>query len=204
MPETTMRSTTCIVGWIEDRPAAKTVTIHMGADTQVCHTSHFSKSHGYEKVFENKDFLIGVTGDVYAANLLRHVWAPPSRETEQTDLEYLHKTVVPDLRKLFKDNGHLYTHDGKEMITETILLAYDKRLYTVSSDFCILECLRGYEAIGCGGDYALGVCYALRRDEKRARRSTVEEKITCAILAAAEFSMGVDARVVIKRKEWKR
>jgi len=188
-------SMTCIVGWKD--VGEKSTTIYLGSDGQISNSGEFSKGHGYDKIFEVGEFLMGVTGCIYASNLLKHVWSPPERAEKDTDSGYLYKKVIPDLRKLFKDHGHTSTIDGMDHIHENVMIAYRKGLYVMHVDFCLLESLRPYEAMGCGRPYALGACFALE-----ASKLSVEQKITKAILAADEFSMGVDKNIYIKKKVW--
>lgn len=185
---------TCVVGWIEKKQKVTAVT--MGADGQT--TSGYSKHNGYDKLFENGDFLMGGTGAVHATELLKHVWKPPDRKVGQTDAEYLHKEVVPSIRKLFKDNGHATVNNNRENITEKIMIAYNAAIYVMHQDYCLMKSIRPFESIGCGDEYALGACHILYKD-----KGGVEEKIRRAILAADEFSTGVDDKITVRRKEWK-
>ncbi len=190
-----MKSTTCIVGWKVTE--GDRTTIYMGSDGQVSQGSEMSKGHGYNKIFTNGDFLMGVTGCVYASNLLKHVWTPPDRAEKDTDTNYLYKKVVPDLRRLFKDHGHTTTVDGLDRIHENVMLAYNRELYVLHIDFCLIESLRPFEAVGCGRPYALGACYVLQEENM-----PMDQKIRKAILAADEFSMGVDSNIYIQTKVW--
>ncbi len=192
-----MKGTTCIVGWIKESP--NSTVIYMGADGQI--TSGYQKANGFDKLFENGNFLMGVTGDVYAANLLKYTWEPPDQKVMQNDMFYLQNEVIPSIRKLFKDYGHSTVNNNREMITEKTLLAYNKKLYIIYTDFCLVQSPRPFDAIGCGEEYALGACHILYRNNKSA---DIEEKIRRAILAADEFSIGVDNKIIIKKKVWKK
>ena len=85
-----MTSATCIVGWVEKKKKEKITRVWMGGDSLVSH-GYYQKSHGFKKIFLNGQFLIGVTGSVYAANLLCRVWKPPVRKIDQNDTNYLHQ-----------------------------------------------------------------------------------------------------------------
>jgi len=119
-------------------------------------------------------------------------------------VEYLYKDVVPDIRKLFKDHGHARILNNQEQNTENIMLAYDGKLYTLYTDYCLLEALRTYIATGCGLEYALGVCWAAQHKITFNTRKGVdiEQTIRDAINAAAEFSCGVDAHVEFLYKDY--
>lgn len=191
-----MKSSTCIVGWIE-KSKAKT-TVYLGADSQG--SISYSKSHGIKKIIEKGDFLIGVTGALYAINLLKNVWEVPERKVNQMDEQYLNVDVIKSLRTLFKNNGHSYIANNKETISENIMLVYNGKIYIIYCDFCLLQVNTSYAAIGCGEKYALGVCFALADNKKL----TIEDKIRKSILAASTFSMGVDSQIYITKMEYPR
>lgn len=160
---------TCIVGFVDKNYR----TCYMAGDH--IGTDGYSKlNYNNQKVFKNGEFLIGYTTSFRMGQLLQYKWKAPTRnKTTKDDLEYLVNQVVPSFIKLFRDNGFLSSEseatarDSKTNTTSgaisggQFLIGYRGRLYTVQSDFAVLEEARGYAACGCGQEYALGAISAL-------------------------------------------
>lgn len=164
---------TCIVGFVDKNYR----TCYMAGDH--IGTDGYSKlNYNNQKVFKNGEFLIGYTTSFRMGQLLQYKWKAPTRnKTTKDDLEYLVNQVVPSFIKLFRDNGFLSSEseatarDSKTNTTSgaisggQFLIGYRGRLYTVQSDFAVLEEARGYAACGCGQDYAIGALSALMDSE---------------------------------------
>jgi len=74
--------------------------------------------------------------------------------------------------------------DGTEL-TASFLLGYRGSLYGIDCDFNVYQPAKGYQAIGCGDNPALGALYATRK-VKDPRRRVLE-----ALHASAEFCSAV-------------
>lgn len=167
---------TCIVGLVDgdrvwmggDSAGVSGLDITVRADT---------------KVFRNGDMLIGFTNSFRMGQLLAYKLAPPQHERDQDVFRYMVVDFVDAVRACLKDGGYAQRSNDVES-GGTFLVAYEGRLFSVQSDYQVGEAVRGYHAIGCGADYALG-----------SLASTVglpaEERVRKALECAELFSGGV-------------
>jgi ATP-dependent protease HslVU (ClpYQ) peptidase subunit len=117
------------------------------------------------------------------------------RTSEQGYEEYMVSSVAEGIRAALKDRGSAKIDNNKEQSESGFLVGYQGRLFKISSDYSVLEAQDGLEAIGCGGDYALGAMRALldMSPKKRIRK---------ALKIAAHFSMGVEGPFYVEALKW--
>lgn len=139
---------TCIVG-IEHFPF---VTI--GGDSAGVEGSRIT-SRSDPKVFEVGPYLIGFTDSFRMGQVLRYRLTVPEQSPKVDDFEHLVTVFVEAVRECFKDAGIARDDDGEES-GGTFLVGYRGRLYCVDSDYQIGRSSIGYDAIGCGAEFALG------------------------------------------------
>jgi ATP-dependent protease HslVU (ClpYQ) peptidase subunit len=144
-----------------------------------------------QKVFENGPMLFGFTSSFRMGQLLRYKLSPPRRYPEIDLFEYMATDFVDAVRKTLKNGGYARTDNGEDS-GGTFLVAREGRLFKVQRDFQVSESMHGFDAIGCGEDYALG---ALHANERLAP----DERVRSALEAASRFSAGVCGPFVIKR-----
>lgn len=146
---------------------------------------------GTGKIFRNKECVIGLAGRAVDAQLIEHVLVPPAVE----DLELKQWAItefVPALREVLKDNGRLEVKNGIERGDSLFMLGIRDRLFQVGEDFYVSERVHGFDAVGCGEEYALGSLHANTLSENGT--AVVPPAITRlenALQAAAYFSAGV-------------
>lgn len=141
------------------------------------------------KVFRTGDFVIGTCGSVRAHELIRYAFTPPPLIATDNLNRYLAVDFVNELRSVLKDGGWAKKENEVEEGT-TLLVGVHGKLYNISSAYSTCRSTRGYDAIGCGRDFALGVMHTLPL-------LTPEERIRRALEAAAEHSAGVAGPFVI-------
>jgi ATP-dependent protease HslVU (ClpYQ) peptidase subunit len=173
---------TCIIGLIDNDK------VYMGGDS--------AGIAGYDltiradpKVFVNGSFLIGYTSSFRMGQLLRFKFKPPYHKPEICIEEYMMTDFIDAVRQCFKDNGYTEINNNRET-AGTFLVGYKGRLFTVDSDYQVGESLNKFDAVGCGGSYALG-----------SLNSTIgepEERIKKALETAEKFSAGVRGPFVIE------
>lgn len=168
---------TCIIGLVEND------TVYMGGDSASA-TSWDMRITKLPKVFGLKNFLIGYTSSFRMGQLLQYQLTVPLQNGED-DMAYMVGTFIEEVRRLFKDNGYTKIENNQEE-GGCFLVGYKRRLYVVHSDFQVNEHTDGFEAIGCGQDYALATMKALETLPPR-------DRITKALEIAAYFSNGVCA-----------
>ena len=145
---------TCIVGYIGDNG-----TIYMGADSAAtgdCDLYIIKDS----KVFIKGDMIIGVSGSVRTAKLVKYNFIIPKDIRDDVN-EYFALDFIPELRVVLEDGGALKGEDGMESSDSWLLIGYKGRLFTIDSDFQVIETVKRYRAVGCGSDLALGCIYGL-------------------------------------------
>jgi len=167
---------TCVVGLV-DRGS-----VYIGVDSAAVQGWTRRKSR-VAKVFRRGPFLIGYTTSFRMGQLLQHHLDVPPQEAGTDDVAYLVTHFIEKARALFKEKGFTKVEANTEKGGQ-FLVGYRGRLYTVESDFQVGENEEGYEAIGSGGDFALGALAALPRLKPR-------ERLTRALEIAAHFNMGV-------------
>ena len=157
---------TCIVGMLHDG------VVYMAGD-HIATDGYCKEVQKRSKVFRNGDFIIGYTESFRMGQLLEHVWEPPKKPKDCKDhTEYMVKFVVPSLIKCFDDNKFIRSVNDSDSASKRsvngqayggeFLVGYRNRLYKVESDFAVLECVNGYDAIGAGEEYARGALEALK------------------------------------------
>jgi ATP-dependent protease HslVU (ClpYQ) peptidase subunit len=139
---------TCIVGLIDgnrvwmggDSAGVSGLDITVRADT---------------KVFRNGQFLIGFTSSFRMGQLLAFRLRPPPRPEGMDVFRYMVTDFVDEVRNCLKEGGYAQRNNDAEQ-GGSFLVAYQSRLFSVQSDYQVCETVRGFHAIGCGADYALG------------------------------------------------
>jgi len=136
------------------------------------------------KIFAVGELLIGFTGSFRFSQLLEFHLNLPSRLEREEDVDYM-MSVSESIRML------LIEANCAEVVSNvaeggTALLGYRGRLYTLHGDFSILQFSRGFDAIGCGGNFALGALMAIRC-------KNTEHRVRKALEISAELSAGVKA-----------
>jgi ATP-dependent protease HslVU (ClpYQ) peptidase subunit len=177
---------TCIVG-IKTKD-----NVYMGGDTQGS-----GNLTGYKfarpKVFKKNNFLFGVCGSWRIMQLLEFIWTPPIREINETTDNYLYTKMPNSVRECLKNNGAIKTSDGEdEMSSCAFLFAFDNRLFTMYSDFCILELVQNYATTGSGMYHAEASLYSTEgiiADPK--------ERIRKAIICASSYVLSVNDKIDI-------
>lgn len=98
------------------------------------------------KIFRRSGFLFGFTSSYRMGQILQYSLSLPKRKVGQDLTEYLHTDFVSAVRSAFDEGGH---EDGGEFIFIT-----EGRIFSMQSDFSLLEALDTFESCGSGEDYA--------------------------------------------------
>ena len=169
---------TCIVG------AVHANRVHIGGDSAgVAGLSLVVRAD--KKVFRNGDFVMGFTSSFRMGQLLRYSFVPPKRHVDSDIDKFMATDFVDAVRTCLKNGGYAEKHADAER-AGVFLVGYAGRLFRIESDYQVGEALDGFDAIGCGGEIALGAMFAT------AARSP-QERIETALRAAERFSAGVRA-----------
>ncbi len=134
------------------------------------------------KVFKRGEFIYGCTNSFRMADILRHTFKEPPIKGDL--LKYMTTTYVDKLFKTFDKAHYKLTEEGEDANNGPVyLLGLRGRLFTIFGDWQVAELNRNYDAIGCGGPYALGAMFVLNKADM-----TAEEKVTAALKASSQFS----------------
>ncbi len=171
---------TCIVGLVEDG------VVYMGGDSAAVGGLSI-ETRADSKVFVNGPMIFGFTSSFRMGQLLQYALQIPEQLPSKSDMAYLVTDFVDAIRALYKDRGFM----GKDNEREdggTFLLGYRGTLYRIGDDFQVARVARTYDAVGCGGDIALGALHATA-----GCGLAPERRIRLALETACEFSAGVRA-----------
>jgi ATP-dependent protease HslVU (ClpYQ) peptidase subunit len=183
---------TCIVGMLNPQDG----NVIIGGDSAAVSGIEIQVEK-QPKIFKNGDFIFGCTTSFRMIQLLKFQFQPPIIENsgpgfatvaKQAPVDiyaYMCTKFVDELRNCFKVGGILDTQNGIEH-GGTFLVGYKERLFRINSDFYVMETLDGFDAVGCGQQYALGAMKQLE-----STKLSVQVKLAQALETAAHFSGGV-------------
>lgn len=135
-----------------------------------------------QKVFILKNrFIIGFTTSFRMGQLLRFSLAVPLQKKSQNDFQFMCTTFINAVKKCFKKGDFGETKEGGEF-----LVGYRGNIYKIQEDFQVEKSLDNYSAVGAGEDYALGSFFSTDALDIKP-----EDRVFCALKAAAKFSINV-------------
>lgn len=176
---------TCIVG------IAKEGKVYIGADS-LGSDGYVKDLYKQPKVFVIDKFIIGYTSSYRMGQILERSWSPPKRkEGVDDDLDYIIDSVIPSIRKSFKDGGYAEVENSRES-GGFFLMGYNGRIFLVQNDFSVLEPVSGYTSTGSGEAFAKGSLYSTEH------LKDVKKRIKLAIEASAIHCTSVGLPVSIK------
>jgi ATP-dependent protease HslVU (ClpYQ) peptidase subunit len=135
-----------------------------------------------EKVFRVGHMVMGFTSSFRMGQLLRYKLHVPDHPDGMEDHRYLATHFIDAVRQCMRDGGYAKTESGREE-GGIFLVGYRGSVWKIDSDFQVGRSVAGFDAVGCGADYALGAMAAMRG------RPTV--RVLRALEIAAQFSAGV-------------
>jgi len=142
----------------------------------------FTISIKTEKVFRNKNYIIGYAGAIRHGQLIRRI----SKQIEKIEIEYIPDIIFDTLK------------DGKCILDKDVefqlIIGNKGNLYGVDNMFQLIEFGDNYHSIGSGSFFALGVLYSLN-DEKIDPLTKVIKSIEAAIKFSP--SVGGDIKTMV-------
>lgn len=140
------------------------------------------------KAFVRDDFVFGFTSSFRMGQLLRYAaidfgkHRPTDGDARGDPDRWMSTHFIDAVRATLKAGGYARVDSGVES-GGCFLVGFAGRLYQVESDFQVGRSALGYEAVGCGGNIAVGAMYAAR--------GRAEDRVRTALEAAEQFSAGV-------------
>jgi ATP-dependent protease HslVU (ClpYQ) peptidase subunit len=178
---------TCIVGLAENE------SVWIGADSAAVQ-GYTARSGCIRKAFRvsttaRETFLIGYAGSFRMGQLLQYR-LDVTQPCGDDPWRYLATTFIDVVRALFKDHGYATVESNRES-GGPFLLGFRGGLYSVDPDYQVNKMHDGFDAIGCGDEYALGAMQVTRGQEPSSR-------VLGAIAAAGHFSAGVKKPYIVE------
>lgn len=137
------------------------------------------------KVFVRDKVGFGFTTSFRMGQLLMQKMRVPKRHADTDPYEYMITDFIDAVRGCFAEGGFKTVENSVERGGQ-FLVGHAGRLFMIDGDFQVGESLGDYDALGCGGDIALGAMHATS-----ALNLSPKERIERALAAAAEHSAGV-------------
>lgn len=163
----------CVIGLVDNGK------IFFGADGFATTEDGERRPIYCNKIFKNKEYLIGYTGSVRTGQLVE-----PAYFDAPDNISELAEALRQHLYAL----GCVATAEGGiSMQTSNFLIAYKDKLYEILMDFQLNEVLGNFTAIGSGAAYAMGAMHVLDK------ASNIEpiKKLELALQAASFFHTSV-------------
>jgi len=136
------------------------------------------------KVFQKGDIGFGVCGLPKVMDALQHTIELPI-QAGGDDKGFLVGEVVPTVRDGLKRLECTEEHNGQQYYHGAMLIAYRGRLYQLEGNFQLVESANGFDAVGSGGEAALGSLRATK-GQRNPKKRLLE-----ALKVSAENNAGV-------------
>lgn len=164
---------TCIVGIVDDGK------VFIGGDSASA-SGWMVRRTALSKVFRLNGFLIGYTSSFRMGQLLQYMLNVPPQKVAVDDMAYMVTVFAEAVRECLKEGGYTKVDNNREE-AGTFLVGYKGHLYEICADLQVNEAVDGFDAVGCGCEYALGALMVTRNVESNVR-------VAMALEAAAWFS----------------
>lgn len=180
-------TSTCIVGLKHEG------VVYIGGDS-LGSNGYSGTAYTTKKVFhiqDRQEIIAGYTTSFRMGQLLQYSNNLFNDDdfliNDRINEKYLVNTFIPNLQELFNKGG-FEKIDSNVRQGGVFLFGIKDKLYTIQSDYSILESDDDYIACGCGQDFALGSLATSRKDIY-----SPGERILLALQSSSKFSTGVSA-----------
>jgi ATP-dependent protease HslVU (ClpYQ) peptidase subunit len=130
------------------------------------------------KVHKIGPVILGFCGSFRVCQIVAHTLNLPARLTGTGIEKYMAVSFTEAVRECLK----IGSVDDSEMSESEILIGYQGRIFNLSSGYQIEEVTQPYNAIGSGGNVAMGALYALH-----GTAMDPEARVKVALKAAEQF-----------------
>lgn len=146
-----------------------------------------------DKQVGEKQVVFGVAGYLHINSYINHSYTmPPIMECNDDFLEYL-ISAMTCLSEELVDKNLIKFSEGLVDSQCDILIISGNKMYSVISNFSVVEIVEDYYADGSANEIALGSLYTIRNV------GTSSMKVETAIRACSEYSIYVDDNIDIIR-----
>lgn len=189
---------TCVVG------IRGTGGVLLAADSQTSGANE-KRMDTDSKVFQLSECMaVAYCGSGRFGQVLKH-WLMDTLDEPPVDRDlsrWYVRDFAPVLRDVLAECGHLHVMEADQteyLGDSAFLLAVRDRLFAIETDFSINESELPYEALGSGGEAAMGAMRGLLASRMPASWATAERVAGAAIEAAAETTLYVGGTVRFAR-----
>lgn len=151
------------------------------------------EANSQPKIFAVRNAIFGYTTSFRMGQLLEHHLKLSERA--KPEISHIIQKIIPKIRRIFKANGYTHLKDSVES-GGNFLVGIGGCLFEVQSDFSVLQGVRKYNAVGSGGEAALGAMFAVDRSPKIT--------LLVGLKSAAEHQAGVCPPFHIIKTGWKK
>lgn len=120
------------------------------------------------KIFKNGAFLIGGAGSYRAIQLLQfNNSIKKLKPCSKNPFQFMVNHFIPAFKNTLIDGGYAKRTEDIEC---NFLVAFDKNLFVIDSDYQVAEYEKPFTAIGFGRDLALGSLYSTSKETNHGKR----------------------------------
>lgn len=140
------------------------------------------------------DMLLGFTSSFRMGQILGYHFDPPQHPRNIAVSRYMVTDFVTAVRAVLKEHGFAKTQNNEDT-GGTFLVGYCGSIFRVCDDFQVGKNVANYDAVGSGGEVALGSLYTT--DQIATSEGDVHliltprQRLSLALHAAEEFNAGV-------------
>lgn len=176
---------TCVIGYLDKINS----TVYLGGDS--LGSNGYSKMlYTQRKVFHSKDtknLIIGLSGSFnFQALEYEKLLDEAKLLKDEIDREYLITKFIPNLKEIVNKYNANSSKDNLNSMEGSLLFGYKDKLFTIQCDYSLLESTDGFDAIGSGGEVAMGSLLTSCDID-----IPIIDKITKALEAAEKHAVGV-------------
>ncbi len=176
---------TCIVG-LRDKDG----NIYIGGDSCASEPVGMQTRHDV-KVFKVENngqiVIIGFCSSFRMGQVLRYKLKLPRRKPNENIDKWMCTKFIEAVKRVLDSEGLLTVDEGgADSSAGPFLVAYEKRLFKIDTDFQVAEHRKSYDAAGVGESYAYASLYTT--DDDVIEGMDPISRIIIALKAATEFS----------------
>lgn len=137
------------------------------------------------------DMLFGFTSSFRMGQILGYHFEPPIHARNISTERYMVTSFIDAVRDLLKQHGFAKTQNNEDS-GGTFLVGYRGMVFRICDDFQVGKNVVNYDAVGSGGEVALGSLYSTAPNrEELDQQLTARQRLQLALSAAEEFNAGV-------------
>ena len=188
----------CIIGYNDK----VNKVIWMGADSAGS-TTDTSYIQTNPKVFiKANKMIIGYVGSFRMGQILQYNFSLPlHRKSDESNMEYMVRSFIPELMKTFKEKGIVTVRDEFVYGIGEFLVGYNGELFSIDNAFQVLQQETNFMCCGCGEDFANGAMFGMSLFQPVCK--DVEKRIRFALQTTEYYSKSVRSPFTILKLKYK-